>query len=178
MRVVGIGVVAAAVVIGAWWGRPVPPPPASSSPLLSPVREPSSSITVHVAGWVARPGLVAVPEGARVADAIEAAGGAISGARLDVINLAQTVQDGERVDVPGPQDTASVAEAASDGRVAINRATASELESLPGIGPVLAERIVAYRDEHGPFSAVEDLLSVSGIGERKLDSLRDYIRVP
>lgn len=138
--------------------------------------EPGVSIEVHVAGWVASPGVVRVPDGSIVADAIEAAGGLRSGAVPDLINLASPLRSGDQIVVPGPSDVGE--SAVSDGLVALNRADANELQTLPGVGPVLAERIVVYRDQNGPFSRIEDLLQVPGIGESKLASFRDLVRVP
>ena len=136
----------------------------------------STEIQVHVAGWVGSPGVVRLAEGSIVAQAVEAAGGLLPEASADSINLAAKVTDGDQIFVPGPGTDAQAPQ--QDGRVAVNRASASELESLPGVGPVLAERIVAFRDEHGPFEVVEDLLDVPGIGEAKLSSLRDLVRIP
>lgn len=134
------------------------------------------SLQVHVAGWVRSPGVVRLSEGSIVADAVEAAGGLLPEARTESLNLAAPIADGDQVFVAGPDSEAVPAQ--QDGRVAVNRATPSELQSLPGVGPVLAERIVSYRDENGPFREVEDLLDVPGIGESKLSSLRDLVRVP
>ena len=111
-----------------------------------------------------------------MADAIVAAGGTTAEADLARINLAALVTDGLQITVPAVGD-ASIA-AVADGRVRINEATASELETLPGVGPVLAERIVSHRDASGHFAEPEDLLDVPGIGEAKLQSLRDHIVVP
>jgi len=172
-------VLLAAVAAGWWWsGRPSDSPPPLTSVSTLPVIA-ADTVTVHVGGWVARPGLVDLAADARVADAIAAAGGALPGGVTEAINLAEPVIDGMQVLVPGP-DTPSVgtegrAGATGDGRIHLNRATASELDALPGIGPVIAERIVAHRTEHGPFTAVEDLLDVPGIGEAKLASLRDLV---
>lgn len=131
---------------------------------------------VHVAGWVRSPGVVRLPEGSIVADAVEAAGGLMPEAMAQSLNLAARITDGDQVFVPGPGSEAEATQ--QDGRVAVNRASASELESLPGVGPVLAERIIAFRDDNGPFEEVEDLLDVPGIGEAKLSSLRDLVRIP
>jgi competence protein ComEA len=150
---------------------PVTPTPITAT--LGPV----SSIEVHVAGWVAAPGVVTLPEGAIVADAVSAAGGLRPGARPDLVNLAAAVSAGDQIVVPGPE-AASSAPGLADGLVAINQATASELQTLPGVGPVLAERIVSHRDQVGGFEQVEDLLQVPGIGESKLAAIRDLVRVP
>jgi competence protein ComEA len=117
-------------------------------------------------------------EDAIVADAIKAAGGFRPGADSDAVNLAASLSDGQQVIVPGPSGAVAGPTATGDGKIAINRATAAELDALPGVGPVLAERIVAHRDQHGPFATVEDLLQVSGIGEAKLASIRDLVSVP
>lgn len=145
------------------------------------VRSEASTVEVHVSGWVADPGVVSVPAGSLVVDAIVAAGGLRPGARVEAINLAAAVSQGQQVVVPGPVEgngSHNGAPAAGPGGLSLNRATASELESLPGVGPVLAGRIVAYREANGPFSTVEDLLSVPGIGEAKLASIRDLVTVP
>ena len=133
-------------------------------------------VTVHVSGSVAAPGLVSLPAGARVADAVVAAGGALPGADLSALNLAAPITDGQQLVVPAY--SASGAAAPADGRVRINTADVASLEVLPGVGPVLAERIVSYRDIHGPFSAIEDLLDVPGIGESKLAAMREAVIVP
>lgn len=166
-------VIACSVAAGVMFGRPGP---GVVAPIAVVSSQPDHLITVHVSGWVIMPGLVELRQGARVAAAIEAAGGTRTGARTEMLNLAQIVVDGQRIDVPGPgQATTPVAD---DGKVPINEADAASLEALPGVGPVLAARIVAHREEHGPFQTPEDLLDVPGIGESKLDSLRDMIRAP
>lgn len=168
----------------AWYvGRPLEPLPA---PPVT-VRAQSAStvvdrLTVYVSGEVAQPGLVSVPTGSRVADAISAAGGATERAVLSALNLASLVSDGQQIIVPdraGSPGTDSAAVAGpNDGLVHINVATAEDLENLPGVGPVLAARIVEYRNKHGLFASVEDLLDVPGIGEGKLATLRDSVAIP
>jgi competence protein ComEA len=176
-----IALLAIAVVAGWWWGQRAPEPAPGTAASHD---HPSSStaantLTVHVAGWVQRPGLVELPEGSRVADAVAAAGGLLPSANAESVNLAAEVGDGEQIVVPGPYHAAASGSAAvDDGKVHLNRATAAELEALPGVGPVLAERIVAYRDEKGPFGTLEDLLDVPGIGEAKLSSFRDLLAIP
>jgi competence protein ComEA len=170
-----------AVVFGWWWGGRSPEPTAVVSAATTAHVADKDTITVHVAGWVASPGLVELAADSRVAGAIVAAGGALPGARIEAINLAAPIADGMQIIVPGPDDPAideSSPERSSDGRIQLNRATAIELDDLPGIGPVIAERIVAYRTANGPFSTIEDLLAVPGIGEAKLASLRDLVIVP
>lgn len=164
-----------AVAVGAGMGavERAPTPPAqtivarTSQPLMD----------VHVAGWVRSPGVVQLPEGSIVADAVEAAGGFKSGAVSHGINLAAPLRSGDQIFVSGPgAQLEGVAE--DDGLVAINRASPAELEALPGVGPVLAKRIVSYREEKGLFQEVEDLLDIPGIGESKLESIRDLVRIP
>lgn len=155
-----------------------------------PVTDPpvADEVVVHVAGKVRRPGVVRLPAGSRVIDAVEAAGGARPRADLTAVNLARELEDGEQVRVDLPPDPAldgvvptgaggQGAQAASGGVLDLNTATASDLESLPGIGPVLAQRIVTYRDESGPFRTLEQLAEVSGIGPAVLASVADLVRV-
>jgi competence protein ComEA len=138
----------------------------------------ATTIEVHVAGWVVRPGVVTLSETSIVADAIAAAGGLRAGAMPDLINLAEPVGPGDQVVVPGPEADSAAQSSPGDGPISLNRANAAALETLPGVGPVLAGRIVAFRDQNGPFEQVEDLLQVPGIGEAKLASIRDLVKVP
>ncbi len=133
-----------------------------------------SGVSVHVSGWVNAPGVVRLRTGAIAADAVEAAGGFRPGADTGQVNLATEVLDGEQLVIPPL--VASGEASVSDGKIAINRASANELLTLPGVGPVLAQRIVDHRTRNGPFESVEDLLDVPGIGEAKLASFRDLIR--
>jgi competence protein ComEA len=178
----GLMMVLVAVAAGMWWGGGEAesiPTPAPSGPLTSGSPPARSTITVHVAGLVIRPGLVELAEGSRVADAIAAAGGLLPGARTEAVNLAAPLTDGQQIVVPGAQgDGPAAPGATTNGKIHLNQATASELESLPGVGPVIAERIVTYREEHGLFESIEDLLDVPGIGEAKLADLRDHVQVP
>lgn len=145
---------------------------------------PSGGVVVHVVGQVATPGLVTVAADARVADALEAAGGATAEADLAALNLARTVTDGEQIVVPRPGEAVPAAGSAAPaagttagGAVDLNAADAAVLDALPGIGPVLAERIVAWREENGPFTTVDELGEVSGIGPAVLADVRDLVRV-
>ena len=145
-------------------------------------------LRVHVCGAVAAPGVYDLAEGARVLDAVEAAGGFAEGAARDALNLARTVSDGEQVVVPSEADIAAQ-EAASagvgasaptggaSGKVNINTASAAQLDTLPGVGASTAEKIVADREANGPFKTVEDLKRVSGIGDKKFAALADAICV-
>ncbi|HUO47113.1 MAG TPA: ComEA family DNA-binding protein [Acidimicrobiia bacterium] len=176
-----------AIVAGVYWGLRAPQEPFVGPGLtaLPATGEPDPrSITVHIAGWVTAPGLVELTEGARVADAVAAAGGLRPGADTSAINLAALLSDGEQVSVPGPsgdgtdRDGVSGGAVTPDGVVRLNRADPTELETLPGVGPVLAERIYEFREQNGPFQTLEDLLDVPGIGEAKLANLRDRVVVP
>ena len=157
------------------------PPTVGREPEVAPSSG-AQFIEVHVAGWVISPGVVSVAEGSNVAEAIDAAGGLRPGASAAAVNLAAEVVEGQQIVIPGPEETAEPGETGpgfgADGRVSINRATIAELDTLPGVGPVLAERIVAHRDQNGPFAEAEDLLDVPGIGEAKLASIRDLIVIP
>jgi competence protein ComEA len=179
-----LGVVVTAIVLGAGLGsmNGHVVETASATTSAPEAADVSGSLVVYVSGWVSTPGVVEVEEGAIVADAIAAAGGAIQGALLDAVNLARPLTEGEHVQIPGPGESQPLGSGASgdsgDGLIPINQADASALEELPGVGPVLAERIVAHREANGAFEVVEDLLEVPGIGEAKLESMRDLIRVP
>jgi len=142
---------------------------------------PSDQVAVHVAGRVRHPGLVRLPAGSRVQDAITAAGGVTSGADLDAINLARKLTDGEQVLVPGPGDPAPqpvpgaiTAPGAPAAPLDLNTATVEQLDTLPGVGEVTAGRIVAYRSAH-PFTTVDELLEVPGIGQRRFEQLKDLV---
>ena len=145
-------------------------------------------IIVDVAGWVRRPGVYEFRQGDRVVDAIRMAGGAKHGADLMSINLAALLTDGQQIVVlrrgrAGPSGAAGGGGSGPPGTggaeplVNLNTATVDQLESLPGIGPALAQRILDYRQEHGPFRSVEDLTKVSGIGEKRLADLRSKVTV-
>jgi competence protein ComEA len=144
-------------------------------------------VVVHVAGAVAAPGVYELAGGSRVGDAVTAAGGAGPDAVLDAVNLAALVSDGQQVYVPRAGETAGPAPPAAApsangapeliGPLDLNAATEDELLALPGVGPVLAAAIVRHREETGPFTSVDGLLDVSGIGPARLESLRDLVRV-
>ncbi len=171
---VAAAVVGTAVLIGGSLGS-LDRPQATVGSTEPNVETATASIDVHVAGWVLSPGVVRMAPESIVADAIEAAGGLRPGALVDRINLAAPLRSGDQILVPGPD---AMAESSAGGPLALNRASAKDLEELPGVGPVLAERIVAYREQNGPFIEIEDLLQVGGIGEAKLASIRDLVRVP
>ena len=176
--VIGVVVAVVAVSVGGLLGRvgEVSVAPTTLAGTSAGSTRPGT-ISVHVAGMVLSPGVVTVASDAIVADAIEAAGGLRPGALVERINLAAPVSDGEQILVPGPEDThdGGASETGAGGPLSLNRASAKELETLPGVGPVLAERIVAFREASGGFEVVEDLLEVPGIGEAKLAAMRDLV---
>ena len=196
-----------ALAVGWWVTRPPAPPIEAALPVETTTvaaagpgstsastgsTEPQELI-VHAAGAVVRPGVYRLPAGARVADVIDAAGGLSPDADGDRVNLAAPVADGERVyvlrrgetSVPsapvGPSPTTGPP-GSDDGEapaalVDLNTATAEQLDTLPGVGPATAEAIIAYRTEQGPFTSVDELLEVRGIGDAKLADLRDRVTV-
>ncbi len=172
---------------------PLPTPELSSS---LPEEAPSTEvreITVHVSGEVHKPGVYTLPEGSRVVDALNKAGDAKPSADTDALNLAEPLADGQKVHFPRkgetappsrstpPPPSATASSPASRGSVQfpldLNRATAEELEALPGIGPVLAQRIVEYRQQVGRFQSVDELIEVRGIGPKRLEQIRPYVVV-
>lgn len=192
---VGGALLAIALVVGLWLTRPASTPPEVSLPFASSIAssDVSSSTTstapeevvVHVAGAVVRPGVLHLPAGSRVVDAIEAAGGVTPNADGARINLAAPVVDGERVYVPavgeatpavvGPSGSASGDDPA--GPVDLNTADEAALDALPGVGPATAKAIIEHRTKIGRFTSVDQLLDVRGIGEAKLAELRPLVTV-
>ncbi|MDX1449619.1 MAG: ComEA family DNA-binding protein [Acidimicrobiia bacterium] len=168
-----------AVTFGVWWlvSEPQPSQPVSPAPILESTIA-QELVTVHVSGAVERPGVVRLSSDARAIDAVEAAGGASPDADLSQVNLAAAVVDGSQIQVPRLGEHPASATGAAGGMLAVNRADAAALEALPGVGPVLAARIVSHREAHGPYRTPEDLLDVSGIGESILARLRPHIQVP
>lgn len=155
----------------------------SRSSASSVVGSDPATITVHVAGQVTAPGVYRLASGSRVVDAVRAAGGATASADVNVINLASLLDDGQQVYVPGvgerPPGGAATTSSATGLRLPLdlNRATAEELDELPGIGPTTAAAIVAHREGHGSFATIDDLLEVPGIGPAKLAALSGLITV-
>jgi competence protein ComEA len=170
----------------AWRAQPHPEPVTpvpSASRAVAPAPSPSAAfIVVAVQGKVARPGLVRLPAGSRVADAIAAAGGALPGVDLSLVNLARKLTDGELlvIGLPGVAADGGAAGTAGPGagaKVNLNTAGLTELEALPGIGPALAQHIVDYRTQHGEFRTVDELRQVSGIGDAKFAAVKDLVTV-
>jgi competence protein ComEA len=151
---------------------------------LEPVAAPPARpvLVVHVVGEVRRPGLYRLRDGARIADAVHRAGGAARGADLAAVNLAAPLVDGIQIlvpsrDAPGSAGTGepSSGGSATGGTVSLSSATVEELDELPGVGPITAQKIVDYRAEHGPFASVDDLDAVPGIGPTRIEQLRDLV---
>lgn len=143
-------------------------------------------IIVHVTGAVPRPGVYALAQGSRVQDAISAAGGFLAEANKQGINLARALEDGEQLDIPyaegaspviGTEVPASTGSASSSDLININTASQTELESLPGIGPTTAQKIIEYREQNGPFVSTQDIINVSGIGPGTYERIKDLITV-
>jgi len=142
-------------------------------------------IVVYITGAVPRPGVYALPQGARVQDIISAAGGFLAEADKESINLARLLDDGERLDIPyvegaSPVISTPIVELPNSSStdtqlIDINTASQSELETLPGIGPTTARKIIDYRDENGPFLSIEDIINVSGIGPGTYERIKDLI---
>ena len=130
-------------------------------------------LTIYVSGAVASPGVYTLADGSRVQDAIQAAGGLVPGAEAERINLAALLKDGQQIDVPGIVSSSHV----NAGRVNINIASVSEFETLPGIGPTMAQAIVDYRIQNGPFLGIQDILNVPGIGQATFERIKDYLTV-
>ncbi|MBE1591363.1 ComEA family DNA-binding protein [Nonomuraea angiospora] len=137
-------------------------------------------MTVHVTGKIRKPGVYLLPAGARVTDAVAAAGGVSRGASPGALNLARRLIDGEQIVVGAPAGQATQASTSTDPATTVldlNSATTDQLEQLPGVGEVLAARIAEFRDAHGGFTTVEQLREVTGIGPRKYDEIKPKVRV-
>lgn len=149
-------------------------------PTPTPTAVPVTVLKVHISGAVRNPGLYAVNEGDRLADVIEAAGGATEDADLEAVNLAVRVKDQDHWHIPRLGETAHTTPtegSSAPGKINLNTASADQLERLPGIWEVKAQSIIRYRETNGPFSSVDELLNVSGIGAATLDAIRDLVEV-
>ncbi len=165
------------------------PPEASAAqsalpvqPAAGPAAGADPNVTVHVAGAVREPGVYRLRRGARVDDAVRRAGGAQRDADLSAVNLAALLEDGRQILVPergpaGEPAAASGGGPAQPAKVNLNTATAEQLDTLAGVGPATAAKILAHREQHGAFGSVEELGDVPGIGERRLEALRDLVTV-
>jgi competence protein ComEA len=210
----GVLVTGALAALGLLWVAARPGAPLDPRPTAAPIGTPGVAVTaeevvVHVAGAVASPGLYRLPGGARVADALAAAGGPLGDAALERLNLARALADGEQLLVPTQAEVAAGAAVGGgagagngvgdgapsnagpgaavapgapsavrpDGTLDLNLATAADLDTLPGIGPVLAQRIIDHRDAAGGFATVGDLRDVPGIGEKRFQELSQLVAV-
>jgi competence protein ComEA len=133
-------------------------------------------VIVHVAGAVERPGVYRLPAGARVTDAIRRAGGFGGGANRGGINLAARLSDGQQVAVPGPGNAAAAASGAQTGPISLGSATIEQLDQIEGIGPVTAQKILEFRDQHGGLSSIDQLDEVDGIGPSTMETLRTSLQ--
>jgi competence protein ComEA len=197
-ELVGLAVVLVALLGGAalWYARSLPRPvEVAVTPAASPVPGASAStaatptgapVIVDVAGWVRDPGVYEFDPGARVIDAVERAGGPREGAELALLNLAAPLVDGQQILVPKEGAAGTVPGATVPGGtvpggtgtlINVNTADATALEVLNGVGEVLAAAIISYRDEHGPFTSVDQLEEVPGIGPSTLEEIRDQVTV-
>jgi competence protein ComEA len=185
-----------ALLVWSPWKASSPPAPLVLPPIPTtavPVPSTSPELVLHAAGAVSHPGVYRLAAGSRVGDLIEAAGGLLPDADVDRLNLAAGLSDGARVYVPTvgePAPTVVTPEGGAetpgrpgdgpvsgDGLIDINRASATQLEELPGVGPATAAAIIDHRDRVGPFRSVDDLLEVRGIGPAKLEELRSHVRI-
>lgn len=144
--------------------------------------EVESKIKIHITGEVLQAGLYEIDAGARIDDAIRCAGGITENADLNKVNLAYEISDGEKIYIPSifdEEDEYNISSGMENAgrKININKATAQELQNINGVGPALAEKIVAYREENGKFSTIEDLKNVSGIGDKKFETMKDNIAV-
>ncbi len=173
-------------------------PVATSNPLElptsveeSPTPQKTKNIIAHICGGVKSPGVYTLPENSRVKDFIDAAGGASKDGIIDAINLARIVRDGEKIVIPqtgktsacnetggtGSEPVPQISPEENKGKIDINTGTLADLDSIPGIGPVIAQRIIDHRNTNGNFKSVEDIKEVKGIGEKTFEKIKDYIEV-
>ena len=186
-ELVALSLVGLAITGGAalWYVRSLPRP-IETVELSGPTPGPSTTpapLFIHVAGWVRNPGVYELQVGERVIDAIDRAGGPRQGADLNALNLAALLVDAQQVLVPrkAPVHSGAVGPVTAPGspgqKINLNLAAAADLETLPGIGEVLAQRIIEHRESNGPFTTVDELMEVSGIGEARLEDIRDKVTV-
>lgn len=182
-----IGILVGLFLAGGFWITSRSPRGETIELRPAPTAEP---LRVHVAGAVVRPGVYSLDENSRVEDAVAAAGGFVVEADKNALNLAARLEDGQRLDIPYvagfiPDEAegfvviteGTPSPLAGDGLVDINTASLEELDKLPGIGPSIAQRIIAYREDNGPFGSIDDILNVSGIGSAIFDEIENLITV-
>jgi competence protein ComEA len=177
---VALGLAIVLLLAARWIGHSGPTAAPAAAPV--PVRARPAArpkVVVHVAGAVRRPGLYRLADGSRVADALDRAGGPTRKANLEAVNLAAPLADGQQVLVPRSVPVMAPAQAATStgpiGPVSLSAATLEQFDSLPGVGPVTAQKIIDYRTAHGAFRSVDELDSVPGIGPARIDALRDLV---
>jgi len=171
------GTTGLAVLVAVWWRSPTPEaPPDLPVAVAAVTSNPPEPLVVNVVGEVPTPGLVTVPSGARVADAVNAAGGINPGIRPQGLNLARKVVDGEQVAV-GTAPAPAPADPTSDEKLDLNTASKEQLDGLPGVGPVTAQRILDRRTKRGPFTSLDQLREIDGIGDNRLVKLRELVRL-
>ena len=171
-----ISLLSVAVGLVLWWqGRPVELALQPAEVVVTEVQSPVATIFVHVVGDVAKAGVYELAAGSRVVDAIAAAGGPLRAAKLINLNLARVLFDGEQIIVGNHQLQPN--SSSQLGKVNLNLATSSQLDQLPGIGPVIAARILQHRDENGPFRQISDIQQVAGIGDVIYSKIKDQISV-
>jgi competence protein ComEA len=179
-----VALVAVALVVGSRMlaRGPAPEPVAQGARAVAVAPAERAKVVVHVVGAVRRPGLYRLRDGSRVADAVGRAGGATRKADLELVNLAAPVSDGTQIVVPrkAPPPAAGAAAEGGEGEaqtgpVHLNSATVEDLDGLPGIGPVTAQKIIDYRQQNGAFSSVDDLDAIPGIGPKRLEQLRELV---
>ena len=155
----------------------------TGTPVTAPTPTTKQTLVIHVAGKVRRPGLIHTKSGNRVADALEAAGGALPGTDLTTLNLAPPPTPGGQKrggaphPPPPPHTNTPPAAPSTTGPIDLNTATIDQLDDLPGVGPVLAQRILDYRTEHGRFTTIDQLQEVSGVGTKKYEDLKPHVRI-
>lgn len=187
-RIVASCAVVVTVVVGSWWlVRPTPLPVETRIPLAASHAGATSTtpfasgsavatpIVVDIVGAVRVPGLYHVADGARVDDLVRLAGGSAADADLEHVNVARRVVDGEQVVIPRRGDPVAATSEPATFPVHVNSATANDLDRLPGVGPATAAAIIAYRSIHGPFTSIDQLGKVRGIGVSKLDAIRQMV---
>jgi competence protein ComEA len=171
-----ISLLSVAVGLVLWWqGRPVELELQPAEVVVTEVQSPVATIFVHVVGDVAKAGVYELAAGSRAVDAIAAAGGPLRAVKLINLNLARVLFDGEQIIVGNHQLQPN--SSSQSGKVNLNLATSSQLEQLPGIGPVIAGRILQHRDENGPFRQISDIQQVAGIGDVIYSKIKDQISV-
>ncbi|WP_436495245.1 ComEA family DNA-binding protein [Actinokineospora sp. HUAS TT18] len=175
-----IGTAVVAVLIGVWvlaGGHAPPPEVPPEIPVAATSAATAPGVVVEVVGKVASPGLFTLPEGSRVADALRAGGGALPGTDLSSLNLARRVADGEQIHVGVPIPPAVAAQGVIPGPMDLNTASLIQLDTLPGVGSVTAQRIIEWRSRHGRFAKIDQLKEVEGIGQSRFETLRELVTV-